>query len=65
MRAEKATIMRKNLMVDESKVRRLQHLVGAGTESEAVRIAIDRALVAEEAIEADLLRLTSLSPGRK
>jgi len=52
MRAERATVTRKNLMVDEGKVKRLQHLVGAGTESEAVRIAIDRALAAEEAIKA-------------
>lgn len=52
MRAGKASIIRKNLMVDGQKVRRLQHLVGASTESEAVRFAIERALAAEEAIKA-------------
>jgi hypothetical protein len=52
MRRAKATIARKNLMVEGEKVRKLQHLVGASTESEAVRLAIDRALAAEEAIKA-------------
>ncbi len=49
---QKANIVRKNLMIDEEKVRRLRHLVGASTESEAVRFAIERALAAEEVIKA-------------
>lgn len=52
MRTGKANIVRKNLMVDEEKVRRLRELVGASTESEAVRFAVERALAAEEAIKA-------------
>lgn len=52
MREDKANIIRKNLMVNEGKVRRLRHLVGASTESEAVRFAVDQALAAEEAIRA-------------
>lgn len=42
------TIERKNFMVDRYKVRRLRELLGVKSESEAVRIAIDHALAAEQ-----------------
>jgi len=46
------SVVRKNLMVDEGKIRRLRLLLGTGTESETVRWAVERALAAEEAIKA-------------
>ena len=43
---------RKNFIVDESKVKRLRRILGAPSESEAVRVAVDRALDAEKVIAA-------------
>jgi len=48
--SEKLT--RKNLIVNDSKVKQLRKTLGVRTESEAVRIAVDRALHARQAIEA-------------
>ena len=43
---------RKNLIVDGSKIKRLQKILRAPSESEAIRVAVDRALDAEEALAA-------------
>lgn len=43
---------RKNFIVDGSKVKRLRKVLHAPSESEAIRVAVDRALNAEEAIAA-------------
>jgi hypothetical protein len=43
---------RKNFIVDERKVKRLQKVLRAPSESEAIRVAVDRALNAEEAVAA-------------
>lgn len=43
---------RKNLIVDESKVKRLRKILGASSESEAVRVAVDRTLNAEVVVAA-------------
>ena len=42
----------KNFIVDSSKVRRLKKVLRAASESEAVRVSVERALNAEEASEA-------------
>lgn len=46
MRTE--TIERKNFMVNRHKVQQLRQLLGVKSESEAVRVAIDHALAAEQ-----------------
>ncbi|MGH7770891.1 MAG: hypothetical protein ACREQA_01480 [Candidatus Binatia bacterium] len=43
---------RKNFIVDGSKVKRLKKILGASSESSAVRAAVDRTLDAAEAIAA-------------
>ncbi len=43
---------RKNLIVNGKRLKRLQRILKAKSESEAVRLAIDRTLDAEEAIAA-------------
>jgi len=43
---------RKNFIVDGSKVKRLKRVLRTSSESEAIRVAVDRALNAEEAIAA-------------
>jgi hypothetical protein len=43
---------RKNLIVDGSKVKKLQKILHTPSESEAIRVAVDRTLHAEEAIAA-------------
>jgi len=43
---------RKNFIVDENKVKRLRRILRAPSESEAIRVAVDRALNAEEAVAA-------------
>ncbi|MBI2988905.1 MAG: hypothetical protein HYY45_19260 [Deltaproteobacteria bacterium] len=43
---------RKNFIVDGSKVKRLKRVLRTSSESEAIRVAVDRALDAEEAIAA-------------
>ena len=48
MRSERV-LARKNLMVDEEKVRALKRVLGVATESEAVRIAVRDRLALEEA----------------
>lgn len=48
MRSVRA-LARKNLMVDEEKVRALKRALGVSTESEAVRIAVRDRLALEEA----------------
>jgi hypothetical protein len=40
----RAALKRQNLMVDEGKIRRLRRALGARSNSEAVRIAVDREL---------------------
>jgi len=45
-------LTRKNLMVEDDKVKRLQRILGAGTESEAVRMAIDRELCTQQVLRA-------------
>lgn len=51
-KAQTQALGRKNVIVDGSKVRRLRKILGAPSESEAVRVAVDRALNVEEAIAA-------------
>jgi len=43
---------RKNLIIDNNKLKRLQRLLRTKSQSEAVRLAIERALDAEDAISA-------------
>ena len=47
-----AKLERKNFMVNGDKVKKLRKILGAPSESEAVRVAVDRALDAEKAIDA-------------
>jgi hypothetical protein len=47
-----AVLKRKNFMVEEAKVRRLRRTLGARSDSEAVRLAIERELAAKEALTA-------------
>ena len=47
-----ARLERKNFVVDGKKVTKLKKILGAPSESEAVRVPVDRALNAEEAIGA-------------
>ena len=47
-----AKMERKNFMVNGGKVKNLRKILGAPSESEAVRVAVDRALDAEKAIDA-------------
>lgn len=56
---EKVILKRKNLMVEPDKVRRLRRQLGARSESEAVRIAIDRELATSMGLNA-LKRLRDL-----
>lgn len=51
-KAQTHALDRKNFIVDERKVKRLQKVLRAPSESEAIRVAVDRALNAEEAIAA-------------
>jgi hypothetical protein len=44
MNVVRSVLKRRNLMVDERKVRQLRHALGARSNSEAVRIAVDREL---------------------
>jgi hypothetical protein len=53
----RAVVKRQNLMVDEGKVRRLRRGLGARSNSEAVRIAVDRELAATLGLNA-LQKLT-------
>ena len=53
----RAVVKRQNLMVDEGKVRRLRRALGARSNSEAVRIAVDRELAATLGLNA-LQKLT-------
>jgi hypothetical protein len=43
---------RKNVVVDAGKVRRLRKALGAASESEAIRAAVERVLGFEEAVSA-------------
>jgi len=51
-KAEAQRLDRKNFIVDGSKVRRLRKILGVSSESGAIRVAVDRALDAAEAIAA-------------
>lgn len=51
-KAETQRLERKNFIVDLSKVKRLKKVLRTSSESEAIRVAVDRALNAEEAIAA-------------
>lgn len=51
-KAEAQKLDRKNLIVDGSKVKKLKRILRTSSESEAIRVAVDRALNAEEAIAA-------------
>jgi hypothetical protein len=46
------TLKRKNLIVDDAAIRALRRRLGAATESEAVRIAVQERLLMEDAIAA-------------
>jgi hypothetical protein len=52
MRKKSLRLERKNLIISGEKLKRLQKVLEAKSESEAVRLAIDRTLDAEEAIAA-------------
>lgn len=52
MRNKALHLDRKNLIVNGKRLKRLQRILKAKSESEAVRLAIDRALDAEEVIAA-------------
>ncbi len=52
MPESKTKLDRKNLIVDGKKVKRLQQVLRVPSESEAVRVAIQRTLDSEEAIAA-------------
>ena len=52
MKTKALKLDRKNLIVDGSKVRRLKRALKAASESEAVRVAVDRALRGEVAAAA-------------
>jgi hypothetical protein len=52
MRKKSLRLERKNLIISGEKLKRLQKVLRAKSESEAVRLAIDRTLDAEEAITA-------------
>lgn len=52
MRTSNGQVDRKNILVNGQKVKRLQKLLRVKSASEAVRVAIDRAIDAEEAIHA-------------
>lgn len=43
---------RKNFIVDSRKVKKLKNVLGTSSESEAIRLAVDRTLQSEEAIGA-------------
>lgn len=51
-KAEAQRLDRKNFIVDGSKVKKLKRVLRTSSESEAIRVAVDRALNAEEAIAA-------------
>ncbi len=51
-RGQAQKLDRKNFIVDGSKVKRLRKVLRAPSESEALRVAVDRALNAEEPIAA-------------
>ena len=50
--AKAQALDRKNFIVDGSKVKRLQRMLHVPSESEAVRVAVNRALDAEKAVAA-------------
>ena len=52
MKVKALKLDRKNLIVDGAKVKRLQLVLKVPSESEAVRVAIDRALRSEQAVAA-------------
>jgi hypothetical protein len=52
MRKKSLRLERKNLIISGEKLKRLQKVLKTKSESEAVRLAIDRTLDAEEAIAA-------------
>jgi len=51
-KAQTQRLDRKNFIVDGSKVKRLQKILGVSSESGAIRVAVDRTLDASEAIAA-------------
>ena len=51
-KADAQKLDRKNFIVDGSKVKKLKRVLRTASESEAIRVAVDRALNAEEAIAA-------------
>ena len=51
-RPETQRLARKNFIVDGSKVKRLRKILSAPSESEAIRVAVDRVLDSEEAVAA-------------
>jgi len=58
MKKSKAELERKNLMVNGNQVQHLKELLDVSTASEAVRVAVDRTIQAQEALTA-LKRLRS------
>ena len=51
-KAEAQRMDRKNFIVDGRKVKKLKRVLRTSSESEAIRVAVDRALSAEEAVAA-------------
>jgi hypothetical protein len=51
-RAQAHALDRKNFIVDGSKVKKLRRVLHVPSESEAVRVAVDRALNVEKAVAA-------------
>lgn len=51
-RAAAHRLKRKNFIVDSGKVKKLKRILEASSESEAIRVAVDRTLNSEEAIGA-------------
>ena len=51
-KAEAQRMDRKTFIVDGSKVKKLKRVLRTSSESEAIRVAVDRALNAEEAVAA-------------
>ncbi|MEE9145149.1 MAG: hypothetical protein V3U06_10330 [Candidatus Binatia bacterium] len=51
-KAEAQRMDRKNFIVDGRKVKKLKRVLRTSSESEAIRVAVDRALNAEEAVAA-------------
>lgn len=52
MQGSTARLERKNVIVDSGKIKRLRRILGASSDSEAIRAAVERALDTEAAVAA-------------